>query len=39
VRLPQGIYRVTCVALGTMEIFLVQVGADKTGAYFEAIFN
>jgi len=25
--------------LGTMEIFLVQIAADSTGAYFEAVFT
>ena len=25
--------------VGTMEIFLVHIGADSTGAYFEAVFN
>jgi hypothetical protein len=39
VRLPQHIYAVSHRQLGTMEIFLVQVGADSTGAYFEAVFN
>jgi hypothetical protein len=39
VRLPQHIYAVSHRHLGTMEIFLVQVGADSAGAYFEAVFN
>jgi hypothetical protein len=39
VRLPQHIYAVSNGLLGTMEIFLVQIGADSTGAYFEAVFN
>ena len=39
VRLPQQIYAVSHVQLGTMEIFLVQIGADSAGAYFEAVFN
>jgi hypothetical protein len=39
VRLPQHIYAVSHRQLGTMEIFLVQVGADSAGAYFEAVFN
>ena len=38
-RLPQQIYAVSHGRLGTMEIFLVQIGADSTGAYFEAVFN
>jgi hypothetical protein len=39
VRLPQRIYTVSHAQLGTMEIFLVQVGADSAGAYFEAVFT
>ena len=39
VRLPQPVYTVSHPRLGTMDIFLVQVGADSTGAYFEAVFN
>lgn len=39
VRLPQRIYAVSHGQLGTMEIFLVQVGADSAGAYFEAVFT
>jgi hypothetical protein len=39
VRLPQRIYTVTHSQFGTMDIFLVQIGADSTGAYFEALFN
>jgi hypothetical protein len=39
VRLPQQIYAMSHSQLGTMEIFLVQIGADSTGAYFEAVFN
>ena len=38
-RLPQGIYRLENAALGTMEIFLVQIAADATASHFEAIFN
>ena len=38
-RLPQAIYRLQNVTLGPMEIFLVQVGADAAGSYFEAVFN
>jgi hypothetical protein len=38
-RLPQRIYAVSHGQLGTMEIFLVQVGADSAGAYFEAVFT
>jgi hypothetical protein len=39
VRLRQHIYALSNSRLGTMEIFLVQIGADVTGAYFEAVFN
>jgi hypothetical protein len=39
VRLLQHIYKVSNAQLGTMEIFLVQVGADSSGAYFEAVFT
>lgn len=38
-RLPQGIYKLHHSHLGEMDIFLVQTGADSTGAQFEAIFN
>lgn len=38
-RLPQAIYRLQNVTLGPMEIFLVQVGADAAGSFFEAVFN
>jgi len=38
-RLPQGIYKMRNVALGEMEIFLVQLSVDQTGSTFEAVFN
>lgn len=38
-RLPQGIYRMTNVTIGEMEIFLVQIAADETSSTFEAVFN
>ncbi len=38
-RLPQGIYKMRNAQLGEMEIFLVQVAADKTGSTLEAVFN
>ena len=38
-RLPQQIHRIEHAALGVMEIFLVQTGADAAGSHFEAIFN
>lgn len=38
-RLPQGIYKMSNAQLGEMEIFLVQIAADKTSSTFEAVFN
>ena len=38
-RLPQAIYRLQNALLGPMEIFLVQIGDDTQGSYFEAAFN
>jgi hypothetical protein len=38
-RLPQGIYPMKNTQLGEMEIFLVQIAADKTSSSFEAVFN
>jgi len=38
-RLPQMIYKMRNTTLGEMEIFLVQIGADQTGSWFEAVFN
>src|SRR5438105_4831414 len=38
-RLPQQIHRLENATLGTMEIFLVQIGADAEGSWFEAVFN
>lgn len=38
-RLPQGIYKMRSSQMGEMEIFLVQIGADRTGSTFEAVFN
>ena len=38
-RLPQGIYKMSNVQLGEMEIFLVQIAADQTSSTFEAVFN
>lgn len=38
-RLPQAIYPLQNVTLGAMELFLVQVGADAAGSYFEAAFS
>lgn len=38
-RLPQRIYRLEHPALGALEVFLVQTGADARASQFEAIFN
>ncbi len=38
-RLAQGIYRMTNATLGEMELFLVQIAADRTSSTFEAVFN
>ena len=37
--LPQGIYKMSNVTLGEMEILLVQIAADQTSSSFEAVFN
>jgi hypothetical protein len=39
VRLPQHIYRLEHLALGALEIFLVQTGTDAIASHFEAVFN
>lgn len=36
---PQGVYRLFHDTLGEMELFIVPVGADSTGCYYEAAFN
>jgi hypothetical protein len=38
-RLPQHIYRLENAALGALEVFLVQTGADAKASHFEAIFS
>lgn len=38
-RLPQGIYKMRHATLDEMEIFLVQVAADRSSSTFEAVFN
>ena len=38
-RLPQGVYKMRHGQLGEMEIFLVQIGADRDSSSFEAVFN
>ena len=38
-RIPQRIHRLEHAALGAMEIFLVQIGADAGASHFEAIFS
>jgi hypothetical protein len=35
----QGIYRIEHDKLGTLDLFLVPIGRDKTGVSYEAIFN
>jgi hypothetical protein len=36
---PQGTYRLANETLGAMELFLVPVGADAGGCYYEAVFS
>ena len=36
--LPQRIYRLECASLGSLEIFLVPIGADAEGVRYEAVF-
>ena len=38
-RLSQQIYRLENARLGSLEIFIVQTGADAQASHFEAIFN
>jgi hypothetical protein len=38
-RLPQAIYKLNHPRLGEMEIFLVQIAADRDSSSFEAVFN
>ncbi|HEV7405545.1 MAG TPA: hypothetical protein VGO11_21550 [Chthoniobacteraceae bacterium] len=38
-RIPQAIYRLQNVTVGTIDLFLVQLGADAKGSQFEAVFN
>jgi hypothetical protein len=37
--LPQGTWRLDHAALGALDIFLVPVGRDERGWYYEAVFN
>ena len=37
--LPQSIYPLRHVALGTLDLFIVPVGKDKNGILYEAIFT
>lgn len=37
--LQQGIYQMQHDSLGTFELFLVPVGQDQHGIYYEAVFN
>jgi hypothetical protein len=36
---PQGIYRLANETLGAMELFVVPLGTDANGCYYEAVFN
>ena len=38
-RFPQSIYKMRHPQLGDMEIFLVQIAADKNSSTLEAVFN
>lgn len=38
-RLPQGIYRFACEALGEIDLFITQVADGPQGSEFEAIFT
>jgi hypothetical protein len=37
--LPQATWKVGHAALGELDIFLVPVGHDERGRYYEAVFN
>jgi hypothetical protein len=37
--MPQQIYRIEHEALGTLSIFLVPIGKDKSGVTYQATFN
>jgi hypothetical protein len=37
--LQQGIYQMQHNQLGALELFLVPVGQDREGLYYEAVFN
>ncbi len=37
--LPQRIYTLTHDRLGTLDLFLVPVGQDTHGTYYEVVFN
>ncbi|HXH12438.1 MAG TPA: hypothetical protein VNP04_22055 [Alphaproteobacteria bacterium] len=37
--LQQGMYRIQHDQLGAFELFLVPVGQDRHGLYYEAVFN
>jgi len=36
---PQGIYPMKHEAMGDFELFLVPIGRDETGTFYEAVFN
>ncbi len=39
VPLPQRIYRLEHAGLGSFDLFLVPIGADRTGVEYEAVFT
>ena len=39
VNLPQRIYRMEHEAMGTLDIFIVPIGADDSGMLYEAVFT
>ncbi len=38
-RLPQGIYGMTCDSLGEIELFITQIADGAQGSEFEAVFT
>lgn len=38
-RLAQGLYRLEHAHLGAFDLFIVPVGQDQVGTYYEAVFN
>ena len=37
--LPQQIYSLECEEIGSLDLFLVPIGPDKTGMQYEAVFT